>query len=155
MPTANHCERNLNAAHNPAARVFYDGSCPFCRREIAHYQWLRGADRLAWIDISRPETDLSVFGLNREAAMARMHVQDAAGHWHTGAWAFAEMWSHLPKYRWLAGMLLKTGTLPLVDRAYTAFARWRLQRRCVQPADGTTNILCATRNNEQRWSVKS
>ena len=112
------------------ARVFYDGACPLCRREIAHYRRLRGADRLAWVDISRDQVALDAHGLSREAAMARLHVLDAAGQWQTGAWAFAELWSHLPAYRWLASALRKTGALPILDRGYSRFARWRLRRQC-------------------------
>jgi predicted DCC family thiol-disulfide oxidoreductase YuxK len=113
-----------------ATRVFYDGDCPLCRREIAHYRRLRGADRLVWVDIAHDQATLDAHGLSREAAMAKMHVLDAAGQWQTGARAFAEMWSHLPVYRWLARILRNTGTLPVLDRGYSLFARWRLLRRC-------------------------
>ena len=110
--------------------VFYDGACPLCRREIAHYRRLRVADRLAWVDISNDQATLDAHGLSRQAAMERLHVRDAAGNWQTGAWAFAELWAHLPRYRLLSGLLRRTGALPLLDRAYTLFARWRLRRRC-------------------------
>lgn len=123
-------------------RIFYDGGCPLCRREIAHYRRLPGGDCLEWIDIDDAEAHLGRFGLDRSAAMASLHVLDANGQWQTGARAFAAIWSELPRYRWLAAILRKTHTLPLLDRAYTLFARWRLRRRCVQAADGSTNSLC-------------
>ena len=113
-----------------AATVFYDGACPLCRREIAHYRRLRGADRLAWIDIARANAPLATYGLSRERAMARFHVRDAAGRWQTGAYGFAELWSHLPAYRWLARTLRSLQLLPLLDRVYVRFARWRLRRAC-------------------------
>jgi predicted DCC family thiol-disulfide oxidoreductase YuxK len=72
--------------------------------------------------------------------MARMHVRDASGNWHTGAWAFAEMWSHLPVYRRLAGFLRATRTLPVLDRAYTVFANWRLKQRCDSAACGAATL---------------
>ena len=112
------------------AQVFFDGACSLCRREIAHYRGLRGATRLAWVDISRDRTLLDQYGIGFAAAMERLHVRDAAGSWHTGAWAFAELWSHLPGYHWLARLLRASGTLPLLDRGYSMFARWRLRRRC-------------------------
>ena len=110
--------------------VFYDGQCPLCSREIAHYRRLRGAETLHWVDIKQNENALTAYGLQRDAAMARFHVRDASGHWQTGAWGFAELWSHLPAYRWLAQSLRTLRLLPLLDRAYSRFARWRVRRSC-------------------------
>ncbi|MGF1548114.1 MAG: thiol-disulfide oxidoreductase DCC family protein [Thiotrichales bacterium] len=112
------------------ATVFYDGACPLCRREIAHYRRMRGAERMRWIDVASNPATLAEYGLDRVAAMARFHVLDRHGRWQTGAWGFAELWSQLPRYRWLARTLRSLRVLPLLDRLYTRFARWRLQRRC-------------------------
>jgi predicted DCC family thiol-disulfide oxidoreductase YuxK len=122
---------------DPAAMVFYDGACPLCRREIAHYRRLGGAERLAWIDIARADAPLAPFGLSRARAMARFHVRDAVGQWHTGVFGFAELWSHLPGYRWLARTLRLLRLLPLLDRVYTWFARWRLRRACDERSCGS------------------
>jgi predicted DCC family thiol-disulfide oxidoreductase YuxK len=62
--------------------------------------------------------------------MARFHVLDRDGHWQTGAWGFAELWSHLPTYRWLARVMRMTRVIPIIDLAYTRFARWRVSNRC-------------------------
>jgi predicted DCC family thiol-disulfide oxidoreductase YuxK len=112
------------------ATVFYDGGCPLCRREIHHYRRLRGAEHLIWVDLSTDDRMLAVHGLERQAAMARFHVLDASGRWQTGAWAFIELWSHLPAYRWLAYLLRALHLEKILDWVYTRFARWRLQRRC-------------------------
>ena len=110
--------------------VFFDGACPLCRREIAHYKRLSGADCLNWIDITQSRALMFNYDLDPETAMARFHVLDASGHWQTGAWGFAELWSHLPGYRWFASALRTLHLLPLLDRGYTMFARWRLRHRC-------------------------
>lgn len=110
--------------------VFYDGECPLCRREIAHYRRLRGAELIAWVDITKDETILDTYGLSRDVAMARFHVRDLSGHWQTGAWGFTELWAHLPAYRWLARALRALRLEPLLDLLYTRFARWRLRRSC-------------------------
>jgi predicted DCC family thiol-disulfide oxidoreductase YuxK len=116
---------------NPAvATVFYDGQCPLCSREINHYRRLRGSDRVSWIDISTHQAALEAHQLQRDTAMARLHVRDASGQWHTGAWGFAELWSHLPAYRWLAKTMRALRLLPALDRIYSRFAHWRFQRRC-------------------------
>jgi len=116
--------------------VFFDGSCPMCSREIRHYRRLRGADRLEWIDISDDDASLA-YGLDKDTAMARFHVLDASGEWQTGAYGFAELWSQLPAYRWLASITRKLRLLPLLDIGYTRFARWRLKRSC---QDGSCKV---------------
>lgn len=109
--------------------VFFDGGCSLCSREVAHYLRLRGADSVRWVDIGEDHKALATHGLSRDAAMPRFYVRDAAGHWHTGAWGFAELWSQLPAYRWLAQTVRTLRMLSLLDRAYGTFARWRLRRR--------------------------
>lgn len=118
--------------------VFYDGACPLCSREIKHYQRLRGAERIKWIDASKDSESLDQVGLSKDRAMARFHVLDTDGQWKTGAYGFAEMWSHLPAYRWLGVGTQKLGLLPLMDMAYERFARWRLRKTC-------TNDNCAVK----------
>ena len=75
---------------NPELTVYFDGSCPLCRREIAFYRRLRGAERLQWLDVSAGAPlgqDLSC-----EAAMRRFHVRDAQGRLLSGGAAFARLW---------------------------------------------------------------
>lgn len=120
--------------------VFYDGGCPLCSREIAHYRRLDLNDKLRWVDITRDGDVLGLYGLNLETAMQRFHVLDARGHWQTGAWGFAEMWAHLPRYRRLSQFLRFTRVLPLLDPLYSLFARGRARRRCSDrclPPQGT------------------
>ena len=123
--------------NTPVAVVFYDGGCALCRREIDHYPRRRGAERLLWIDITQEGAMLRAYGLKTEHAMARFHVLDASGNWHTGTWGFVELWSHLPAYRWLARALRALRLVGILDRVYTRFARWRLQQRCLDNSCGT------------------
>lgn len=109
--------------------MFYDGGCPLCRREVNHYRRLDSDNRVHWVDISVESDLLEPFHLNREAAMARLHVLDREGQMHTGAAAFARLWCDLPYYRWLGGVVRYLGLVPLLDRIYEPFARWRLARR--------------------------
>ena len=123
--------------------VLFDGSCPMCSREIAFYRRKAASEKLLWIDISREPDTRSRFGISHEDAMQRFHVRDRQGHWQTGAWAFAELWSHFPGWRILSGSLRRAGLLPLTDKVYERFARWRLRRQC---ADGT----CSTTSDRQQ-----
>lgn len=112
--------------------VFYDGGCPLCRREIEHYRRLDEENRCRWADISIDVSELEARGISLATAMARLHVVDACGDMHTGAYAFAAMWDQLPYYRSLARGLRSLHVLPLLEAAYGYFALWRFQRRCAQ-----------------------
>lgn len=126
-----------DATDKKTPTVLFDGRCPMCRREIAHYRLLRGAERIEWVDITQHPAIEATFGVTRSAAMARFHVRRPDGVWLTGAWAFAELWSHLRGYRYLATFVRRLRLVPLLDWGYVRFARWRLRRHC---KDGS----CAT-----------
>lgn len=126
--------------------VLYDGSCPLCSREIRHYRRLRGADRIQWLDISADDAPMPIDDIDRATAMARFHVRDPAGRWHGGAFGFAELWSHLRGYRHLSGLLRTLGLVPLLDRLYTRFARWRLRRRCDSETCASPTTVPTQRN---------
>jgi len=110
--------------------VLYDGDCPLCRREIAHYRRIPGADAVTWLDIGSDPEQATRLGISPQQALARFHVRDRHGNWHTGAWGFAELWRHLPRYRVVSSALRAAHLLPLADRIYSRFARWRLRNRC-------------------------
>ena len=110
--------------------VLFDGGCPLCRREIAHYRRLKGADDLEWVDIAPHDDVLGTFGIAKAEAMTRFHVKQANGRWATGAYGFAVVWSRLQGYRWLASLVRVFRLLPLLDWGYTRVTAWRLKRRC-------------------------
>jgi predicted DCC family thiol-disulfide oxidoreductase YuxK len=53
--------------------MVYDGGCPLCRREVAHYRRLDRADRVRWIAITREPEALASHGIGYAAAMERLH----------------------------------------------------------------------------------
>ncbi len=67
--------------------VFYDGSSPACRAEIAPLQRCGHAGRLVFVDCSAPdfdETVLAGIAIRRSDLINRIHARDAHGRWHTG-----------------------------------------------------------------------
>jgi predicted DCC family thiol-disulfide oxidoreductase YuxK len=111
--------------------VLFDGGCPMCRREIAHYRKLDRAHRVRWLDIHREPDSVAVAGVPWDAAMQRLHVLQSDGVLRTGVYGFVAIWRELPGYRWLARVVSAVpGLVFLLDRAYGHFARWRWRRRC-------------------------
>lgn len=114
----------------PSLTVLYDGGCPLCSREIAHYRRVAGALPIAWVDIAPPDADPARYGVSRLDALRVFHVIDADGLAHRGARGFLALWAALPRYRWLARACRALRAEPLLDWLYRHFARWHFARRC-------------------------
>jgi len=116
------------AASGP--KVFFDGGCPLCRREINHYRRIDRTGRLHWIDIASEADKLSGYGLTLDRAMAELHVLDSGGGWQRGIDGFLVIWMHLPAYRWLARLVRILGLRAPLGVMYRQFALWRHRNRC-------------------------
>jgi predicted DCC family thiol-disulfide oxidoreductase YuxK len=104
--------------------VYYDGSCPLCRREIALYRDCRGAQTIAFVDVSEPGV-VPGPDLDRDAALARFHVRDGDGRLRSGAAGFAALWERLPAWRFLARLAAVPFVLPAMEAFYRLFLRVR------------------------------
>lgn len=111
-------------------RVFYDGGCPLCLKEISHYRRIQREDVIDWLDITDRSLILADYGLTFQAASQRFHVLDQQGRWETGAHGFVILWKHLPYYRYLAAVVESLRLVKLMDLVYSRWAVWRLRRRC-------------------------
>ncbi len=114
----------------PTLTIYYDGSCPLCRREIAFYRRLPAAAQLDWVDVSAGNTPLGS-DLSCEAAMRRFHVRDnSKGQLLSGGAAFARLWRALPGWRVLGWCFAWPPLSWALEAAYRAFLplRPRLQR---------------------------
>lgn len=128
-------------AEGPAAGgallVLYDGACPLCAREIAHYQGLSPVAPVRFTDVSAaPEGDLGC-GIDRRTALSRMHAVQPDGTVVSGARAFIALWRRMPGWRWLAGLASVPPAPHLLELAYRGFLRVRpaLQARARRAAD--------------------
>ncbi len=100
--------------------VYFDGSCPMCRREIAVYQNITPDQPISWVDVSKPDTPLPQ-GQSKEQLMARFHTRTAQGELLSGAAAFVHVWAQLPGWRVLAWLAKVPGMLWAMEKAYNGF----------------------------------
>jgi predicted DCC family thiol-disulfide oxidoreductase YuxK len=112
---------------NAGLVVYFDGSCPMCRREIVLYQGLPSREAIAWVDVSRP-VDCGD-GLTCATAMRRFHVRDEHGRLLSGAAAFSRLWRCFAGWRWLGWATAVPPLSWLAEAAYRLFLplRPRLQ----------------------------
>jgi len=121
----------------PGCTVYFDGACPVCRREIAHYQRQRGAEAIAWVDASSCDQAELGSGLDRTAALNRLHVRQGDGSLASGSTAFVAIWRRLPAFAWLATLASLPPMPAVLDGGYWIFLRvrrwWRPARTKVPP----------------------
>ena len=136
-------------AQNETLTVLYDGGCPLCRREIAHVQGLAKqceSSALCFVDISSEAEGSVTHAAERQALLARFHVQRSDGSRLSGAAAFTAMWSRLPGWRWLAKLARLPGMLTLLEGAYRVFLKlrpglqWLARRWDGQPASRASTL---------------
>jgi predicted DCC family thiol-disulfide oxidoreductase YuxK len=114
----------------PKPVIFFDGGCPMCRREIAHYQRLDRSGTVEWVDLWAAPERLRRVGLYTQRAMAPLHVLDVDGRLVTGMPGFVAVWQRLPYYRHLARVVTSLGLVRPLDWVYGRFADWRFRNRC-------------------------
>ena len=101
--------------------IFYDGACPLCTAEISVYRKCAGAEKVAFVDISAPESDFVCPGVDKAIALKRFHVRAAEGTLVSGAEGFGHLWLALPAWRWLGRIVLLPGVLQATEAVYRGF----------------------------------
>ena len=109
----------------PKSTVYFDGSCSLCRAEIGYYRRKDQDRALCFVDISGTGA-VPPDGLTKERAMRRFHVRARDGRLLSGAAAFVEVWTRLPRWRWAARAASLPGALIALEWGYRIFLPVRL-----------------------------
>ncbi|MCI4663841.1 MAG: DUF393 domain-containing protein [Neomegalonema sp.] len=109
-------------------KVYYDGKCGLCSREIAYYKRIAPSGRFDWRDASRDRSVLAERGVSQADALRWMHAEDDAGALHVGVDAFIVIWRGLPWWRRLAPIIAAPVVRPAASWVYRRFAAWRFSR---------------------------
>src|SRR5260221_5037050 len=116
----------------PKLTVYYDGLCPLCSREIAHYRKHMRDDSVDFEDITELSFDSATQGLDPRAIHRIMHVKTASGQIKTGLDAFIALWLAIPAYRWLgrvAGLPVVHGVMSMIYRLFAQCRPWLPRRK--------------------------
>lgn len=111
-------------------KVFFDGGCPLCKREIEHYRRIDTEGSLEWIDISSDPQKLHSYHIQPDQALQILHGVNEKDRIVKGVDTFLLIWSNLPHYRNLAGLIEKLKLHKLLEYFYQLFAQWRFKKRC-------------------------
>lgn len=102
-------------------RVWFDGACPLCRREIALMRRLDRRGRIDFVDVAAVGTACP---LDRDELLARFHASEN-GNMVDGAAAFGAMWRAIPILRPLGLLARLPPALWVMERMYRVFLRVR------------------------------
>ena len=100
--------------------VYFDGSCPLCRAEIEYYRRKDQGGAFCFVDIAETGA-VTPEGITQQRAMERFHVRTRDGRVLSGAAAFVEVWTQLPKWRWAARAASMPGALAALELGYRMF----------------------------------
>ena len=109
-------------------KVYYDGKCGLCRREIEYYKRVAPADLFVWLDIASDPAGLADLDIPQADALRRLHACDSSGTIYVGVAAFIAIWQRLNYWRYLAMIVDLPILKPLVAFAYDRFADYRFSR---------------------------
>jgi len=109
-------------------KIFYDGACGMCSREINHYRKVAPPGVFDWVDVMSDGSALAGENISLADALMELHAKDDAGQMHVGLDVFLLIWRQIPRWR-VAAAIASLPPFSLVMRAaYSAFARWRFAR---------------------------
>jgi predicted DCC family thiol-disulfide oxidoreductase YuxK len=131
-------------------KVYFDGLCPLCSREIEHYQKQKGAEKIQFVDICGPQFDADKENLDPKKIHQVMHVRKADGTVATAVDAFIEIWKVLPKYNWAAAAAAKANVRLLLNFGYHIFAKIRPWLPRKASADCSTSPYCELEPKEKK-----
>ncbi len=119
-------------------KLFYDGDCPLCRREI---EWIRkrtSPDSVLYIDIAAKDFCAERYGYSQAELMAEIRALLGDSQRLVGMQVFRELYRRAG-LGWLASAMAMPGIRQVSEAAYKVFAknRLRLTGRCHDKACNT------------------
>lgn len=79
-------------------KVFFDGSCKVCSKEIGFYNKYDKKKKFEWIDLNSKAKDLKILGIDKKFLSKSLHIQMGDGKIVKGVNAFRIIWR---EYRYL------------------------------------------------------
>ena len=106
-------------------KVFFDGSCPLCSREIKFYRRLAGSKKCHWIDANTISAGKIPPQYTREDLLNRFHVEHPTEGFLSGALAFGMLWSEMFGRSWIYKFVKWPIVTFVAELAYRGFLPFR------------------------------
>ena len=83
-------------------KVFYDGKCGLCSKEINYYKRIAPKNTFEWHDIASNPEKLKELHVSQYDALMYLHAIDQKSNLKIGLDAFILIWSHLKHWKILS-----------------------------------------------------
>jgi predicted DCC family thiol-disulfide oxidoreductase YuxK len=117
--------RAVNVATGRDLKVFYDGQCIVCSKEIDVYRRKDKNKKIEFVDISSLAFDPASEGLDPAKVKSVFHVKDSQNNLHTGVDGFVAIWDFLGIFKPLSTLAKARLGRPVLDLGYFAFTKVR------------------------------
>ena len=109
-------------------KVFYDGKCNLCKKEINYYKSISSNNVFKWFDIATNPKHLLLINVSQKNALLYLHAIDEKGTLFIGVDAFLLIWKNLKYWKILYYFI----SLPIIKQLsiflYKKFANYRFSK---------------------------
>ncbi len=109
-------------------KVFYDGKCGLCSKEINYYKRIAPKNIFEWHDVASNPKILREINVSQYHALMYLHAIDQKSNLKIGVDAFIIIWAQL-KYWKVLSILVKTPIVYTIAKiTYKLFANYRFKK---------------------------
>ena len=109
-------------------KVFYDGKCNLCSKEIDYYKSIVDRHKFKWLDIASNPKHLKEINVSQKDALLYLHATDEKNKLFIGVDAFLLIWKNIKYWRILFFFI----SLPIIKQLsvmlYKIFANYRFSK---------------------------
>ena len=109
-------------------KVFYDGKCGLCSKEINYYKKTAPKNIFEWYDIATKPDDLKYIKVSQYDALMFLHAIDQNDNVRIGVDAFILIWSKLKFWNILSILVRLPIIYSLAKLTYNLFASYRFKK---------------------------
>jgi predicted DCC family thiol-disulfide oxidoreductase YuxK len=124
----------------PDLTVLFDGNCNLCRGSAESVKRFDKALRIEFLDLHDPTAQARFPQVDREEAMRWMQAVESNGKVSSGSDAWARIGLLLPRWKYVAWILLVPGVRWIAGQLYAWIARNRYRWNRELCEDGTCSV---------------
>ena len=108
-------------------KVYFDGICGLCSKEIKYYKKIAPESIFEWIDVAKDPNAMNDYKITQAEALLYLHAIDNDNIIYVGSDAFALIWKNLPKWNILGQLISFPIMRNLCRLIYKKFAKHRFK----------------------------